>query len=67
VDDPVDFAVGIMVRAKPGDEVRAGDPVLELHYRDRRRLELGVALAARAVRIGDARPQVRPLIVGEVR
>jgi pyrimidine-nucleoside phosphorylase len=67
VDDPVDFAVGIIVRAKPGDEVRAGDPVLELHYRDRPRLEAASALAARAIGIGDARPAVRPLIVGEVR
>jgi pyrimidine-nucleoside phosphorylase len=67
VEDPVDFAVGIIVRAKPGDEVRAGDPVLELHYRDRPRLEAASALAERAIQIGDARPAVRPLIVGEVR
>ena len=36
VEDPVDPAVGIMVIAKPGDAVRAGAPVLELHFRDRR-------------------------------
>jgi pyrimidine-nucleoside phosphorylase len=67
VEDPVDPAVGIMIRAKPGDEVRAGDPVLELHYRDRARLETAVALAARAVTIGDERPSTARLIVGEVR
>src|SRR5260221_7017051 len=32
VEDPVDFAVGIMVTAKPGDNVKEGDPVLEMHY-----------------------------------
>src|SRR6185503_6810215 len=56
VEDPVDFAVGIMIKAKPGDEVRAGDAVLELHYRDRARLDAALALAARAVTIGDERP-----------
>ena len=67
VEDPVDPAVGIMVIAKPGDEVRAGDPVLQLHYRDRGRLEAAVALASAAITIGDERPAPRRLIVGEVR
>ena len=35
VGQPVDAAVGIMVLRKPGDELRAGDPVLDLYYRDR--------------------------------
>src|SRR5213076_2092836 len=35
VEDPVDPAVGVIVHAKPGDELRNGDPILELHYRDR--------------------------------
>jgi pyrimidine-nucleoside phosphorylase len=67
VDDPVDPAVGIMVIARPGDEVRAGDPVLEMHYRDRARLETAVRLASEAVTIGDERPAAGRLIVGEVR
>jgi pyrimidine-nucleoside phosphorylase len=67
VEDPVDFAVGITIHAKPGDEVRAGDAVLELHYRDRARLEAAVTLSARAVTIGDERPPAARLIVGEVR
>jgi pyrimidine-nucleoside phosphorylase len=67
VEDPVDFAVGITLNAKPGDQVRAGDAVLELHYRDPRRLEAATALAARAVTIDDGRPPAARLIVGEVR
>jgi thymidine phosphorylase len=67
VEDPVDFAVGITINAKPGDEVGAGDAVMELHYRDRARLEAATALAARAVTIGDGRPPAARLIVGEVR
>ena len=38
---PIDHAAGIMVVVKPGVELRAGDPVLELHYRDRARLGSG--------------------------
>ncbi len=67
VEDPVDPAVGIMVVAKPGDEVRAGQPVLELHYRDRARLVTAIRLTSQAITIGDERPAPRRLIVGEVR
>ena len=67
VEDPVDPAVGILVTAKPGDRVNAGDAVLELHYRDRGRLETAAALAARAIVIGDQPPPARRLVVGEVR
>jgi pyrimidine-nucleoside phosphorylase len=67
VEDPVDPAVGIVIVARPGDAVRAGDPVLELHYRDRAKLETALALASRAIVIGDQPPPVRRLIVGEVR
>jgi pyrimidine-nucleoside phosphorylase len=67
VEDAVDFAAGIMIKAKPGDEVRTGDAVLELHYRDRARLDTALALAMRAVTIGDERPPAVRLIVGEVR
>jgi len=67
VEDPVDHAVGIIVRAKPGVAVRAGDPVFELHYRDRARLDAARQLLSRAVVVGDAAPAPRRLILGEVR
>ena len=67
VEDPVDPAVGILLAAKPGDAVRAGDPVLELHYRDRGRLEAALRLTGRAIAIDDQAPPRAPLIVGDVR
>jgi thymidine phosphorylase len=67
VEDSIDPAAGIMVVVKPGVELRAGDPVLELHYRDRARLGAAAALAARAIKIEDTQPIVEPLVVGEVR
>jgi pyrimidine-nucleoside phosphorylase len=67
VADPVDPAVGIMVVAKPGDVVRAGAPVLELHFRDRGRLDAAMRLTSQAITIGDEPPAPGRLIVGEVR
>ncbi|HEY2906503.1 MAG TPA: thymidine phosphorylase, partial [Vicinamibacterales bacterium] len=66
VEDPIDPAVGIVVRAKPGAVVRAGDAILEIHYRDTARLERALALTARAIRIGETCPAATPLIVAEV-
>ena len=66
VDDPVDPAVGIALKATVGDQLRAGDPVLELRYRDRSRLDGARALARQAIALGDARPAAAPLIIGEV-
>jgi pyrimidine-nucleoside phosphorylase len=67
VEDTVDPAVGIMVIAKPGDEVSDGDAIVELHYRDEARLSAAVQLVTQAIAIGDERPVQRRLIVGEVR
>ena len=66
VEDPVDAGVGIMVLAKPGDALEAGQPVLEIHYGDRRRCDAAVALVGRAMTVGDERPVVGPVLVGEV-
>ncbi|HWF85005.1 MAG TPA: thymidine phosphorylase [Vicinamibacterales bacterium] len=66
VEDPVDPAVGILLDAKPGDAVHAGDSLLEIHYRDRARLDRALALTARAITLGETRPAPAPLIVGEV-
>jgi pyrimidine-nucleoside phosphorylase len=67
VEDSVDPSVGIMVLAAPGEQVRAGDPVLELHYRDRSRLDAALSLATRAIVVGDTPPVARSLILAEVR
>lgn len=43
-DDPVSASAGIEVLAKPGDEVRAGDPLLRLHAEDAGRLDAALPL-----------------------
>ena len=67
VDDAVDPAVGIMLKAKPGAQLSAGDPVLEVHYREQAKLDAALALTGRAVTIDDGPSQRRAIIVGEVR
>ncbi len=59
--DPVDHAAGVMVVAAEGTTVRAGDPVLTLHYDDEARLAGARAAAAGAITIGAAGP--RPPLV----
>jgi len=66
VEDAVDPAVGIVVLPKVGDQVRAGDPILELHYRDQAKLDQAIGRAASAIAIGDSPPPLKPLIAGEV-
>jgi thymidine phosphorylase len=66
VEDPVDPAVGIIVHAKPGESVGAGDPVLEMCYREAPRLETALRLATQAISFGDEPPPPAALIVGEV-
>ncbi len=66
VDDEVDPAVGAMVLAHPGDRVRAGDPVVELHYRRESDLAAALELVRRAIEIADEPPVLLPLIVEEV-
>ena len=67
VDAGNDAAVGIMIVATEGDAVRAGDPIFELHYRDRAKLAQAVEMLSRAMAIGATPPAPRRLIVGEVR
>ncbi len=66
VDAAVDAGVGIMLAATEGDPIRAGDPIFELHYRDRARLPQAIEMLSRATAIGATRPAARRLIVGEV-
>jgi pyrimidine-nucleoside phosphorylase len=66
VDDAVDPAAGILVRARPGDPVQAGEPVLELHYRSPARLAAALPLASRAIVVDDAPPPPRAAIVTRI-
>jgi pyrimidine-nucleoside phosphorylase len=66
VDGVIDPAAGILVRAKQGDAVKAGDPVLELHYGSAARLEEAQQLAQSAITIGAEPPAAERLVVGTI-
>jgi pyrimidine-nucleoside phosphorylase len=58
VEDSIDPAVGAIVLLSPGAQVREGDAILELHYRDASHLEAARQMVESAVVIGGApRPQ----------
>jgi pyrimidine-nucleoside phosphorylase len=65
--DAVDHGVGVVMLVKPGAEVRAGQPLLELHHRDGRGLEEAMAWCSQAVGIGDAPPPRRDIVLQQVR
>jgi pyrimidine-nucleoside phosphorylase len=67
VGESVDHAVGVVLLAKPGDRVSEGQPVIELHHRDGRGLDMALDLCRAAISIGDAPPVPRDKVLGEVR
>jgi pyrimidine-nucleoside phosphorylase len=58
----IDYGVGITVRAKIGDEISAGSPVVTLHFNGPECLEEAVAIIANAYTISPEPPAPRPLI-----
>jgi pyrimidine-nucleoside phosphorylase len=63
VEDIIDPAVGTKIIAKPGEPVRAGDVLVELHYRDPSRLGSALELLRSACRIEDEPPTGQELIL----
>jgi pyrimidine-nucleoside phosphorylase len=61
VDDSVDPTVGFVVTVKPGDAVRAGEPIASVFARDDAGIALGMSALREAVTIGDA-GRLTPLI-----
>jgi thymidine phosphorylase len=61
-EDPVSPSAGALCLRKPGDEVTAGEPVLELHADDRDRLPAALAALEGAIEVGPEPPELRPLV-----
>ncbi|WP_029290471.1 thymidine phosphorylase [Cellulomonas sp. HZM] len=67
-EDPVQAGAGVVLHARPGDTVRAGEPILTLHTdtperfgRAREALEGGVVVAPAGTDVA-----VRPLVLGRI-
>jgi pyrimidine-nucleoside phosphorylase len=65
-EDKIDHSVGIIIRAKPGEQVRAGDTVLDVWFRDDTKFAAAWPTIEAAVTFGDAPPAPEPLILEEI-
>jgi thymidine phosphorylase len=65
-EDTIDHAVGVLVRAKPGERLAPNQTVFEVHYRDGAKLAEAMTLLASAFIVGDAPPTEEPLILEEI-
>jgi thymidine phosphorylase len=66
VDAPIDYGAGIMLKAKPGDRVKAGDELAELFVGAHAQMEQAIPLAASAYVIADQPPAPVPLVLDVV-
>jgi thymidine phosphorylase len=62
-EDPVSAGAGVVLFAKPGDAVRAGEPLLELHADDPSRFPAAEQALAGAFDIGAAPVERPPLLI----
>jgi pyrimidine-nucleoside phosphorylase len=62
-DDAIDHAVGVVCRAKRGDEVVAGEPLAEIHARDDASADRAAAELLAAYELGDVPPRPRPIVL----
>jgi pyrimidine-nucleoside phosphorylase len=63
VEDEIDPSVGLRFLAVEGDQVEAGQPVLEIHHRAGRGLDQAKQLLLRGLHLADERPVIRPLVL----
>ena len=62
LEDAVDPRVGFVLRVAPGDPVRTGDVLGEVHARDAADGERGRAVLDAAIVVGERAPRLRPLV-----
>jgi pyrimidine-nucleoside phosphorylase len=65
-EDQVDHAVGVIVRARVGDQVKAGDVILEVHYGDEATLAMARPALRQALTVRDAVPVPAELVLEEI-
>ncbi len=65
-EDPVSAGAGVVLHAKPGDEVRAGEPLLELHADDPRALRAGAGRRSTARSRSAPRLAAEPLVLDRI-
>jgi pyrimidine-nucleoside phosphorylase len=62
-DDRIDHSVGIVMLAKRGDRIQAGQPLAEIHAQDVPAAERAAAEVEACYRIGGEEPERRPIVL----
>jgi len=65
-EDPVSFGAGVVLNVRPGDTVRAGDPLLELRTDDGSRIATARAAADGALVIAETAPAPTALLLDRI-
>ncbi len=66
-EDEIDHAVGVVVHAKRGAHVEAGQPLADVHARSDADAAVAAAEVLAAYRLGSVPPAERPVLLGVVR
>jgi len=62
MEDTIDPSVGFVVKAKPGNRVRKGQPLASIHARSPKGLELGRSILEEAIVVGPSKVEALPLV-----
>jgi thymidine phosphorylase len=65
-EDPVSPSAGIVCLKKEGDRVEAGEPILELHIDERKRLNSALSALGSAIEIGSQEREPAPLVIERI-
>jgi thymidine phosphorylase len=65
-EDPVSAGAGVLLHKRPGEPVRAGEPLFELRTDDAGRIDAARVAADGAVVIADTPPAPRPLVLERI-
>jgi thymidine phosphorylase len=65
-EDPISPAAGVLLRCRPGDSVRVGDPLYELRAEDARPIPDALAVARDAVLVAPTAPMPEPLVLERI-
>jgi thymidine phosphorylase len=65
-EDPVEAGAGVILHRRPGETVRAGEPLYELRGDDPTRFGAALEAAAEAVRVSASPPPEVPLVIERV-
>ncbi len=61
-EDQIDPKVGIILHTKVGDEVKAGQTIMEIRYNDPKRFEQAIKILSQSFEIKEVKPSQNPLV-----